>query len=256
MFLAGKDLPNLSLSAARRLLDQARSALLAAGRSLKNATSGTTAEAKAAILASHRELQRAGIASGSEPIYNSANPIETQLCNGISNDRLLDEFERFKRTNPNGSLLQHLTTLHSDSPAPAAKSAPITRPATTTVPPKATTPKSVMPIAPKTKATTTRPTGKMPTPAHLIGSSVDHAGLAAAAALQAAVRRPAVTPKAPPPRPLQDVPTATLVSLATHQFSPPGDAAAARAELANRPGVSLYENGSYSVSSRGTRTAK
>jgi hypothetical protein len=77
-YLSGKELGTISLAAARRLLDQARSALLTVGRTLKNATAGTTAEAKQAILEAHRELQRAGIAEGNAPVYNSAGPQETR----------------------------------------------------------------------------------------------------------------------------------------------------------------------------------
>ena len=224
-FIAGRQLPNLGTRTARALLDMARSALLRRGKRLKPSTATPPDTIKEELLEAHRALV------GGEPVYNSAAPQET--CS-------IQEAE------------QCLAMLRANN-ATKKPSNKITAAATTT-PARATTPKPM--TSTKAKATTTRPTGKTPTPAHLIGSSVDHAGLATRAALQAAVRRPAVTPKAPPPRPLEGVPTAALVSLATHRFSQPADAAAARAELAARPGVSLYENGSYSVSSRGTRTAK
>jgi hypothetical protein len=109
LFIAGKDLPALGTRQARSLLDLCRSKLLAMGRRVKPSSASDPADIKTELLEAHRALV------GGDQVYCMA-ATEPTLMNGISNDRLLDEFERFKRTNPNGSLLQHLTTLHSDPP--------------------------------------------------------------------------------------------------------------------------------------------
>ena len=57
-------------------------------------------------------------------------------------------------------------------------------------------------------------------------------------------------------RPLAEVSTGELVQLANHQFARPAEKAAAAAELDRRPEVTVFRNGSYSISTRGTRKAK
>ena len=95
-FLSGKDISPISLAAARRLLDQARSALLTVGRKLKSATTGTASEAKKALIEAHDQLQRAGIADGNEAVYNSAQPIEGQLFGSISAGEAVEQFQKHR----------------------------------------------------------------------------------------------------------------------------------------------------------------
>ena len=95
-FLSGKDISPISLAAARRLLDQARSALLTVGRKLKSATTGTASEAKKALIEAHDQLQRAGIADGNEAVYNSAQPIEGQLFGSISAGEAVEQFQKYR----------------------------------------------------------------------------------------------------------------------------------------------------------------
>jgi hypothetical protein len=70
-FTKGETLHTLGVRESRALLDYCRSKLLGMGRTLKAAATGTTAEAKAALLEAHRELQRAGLADATQ-VYNSA----------------------------------------------------------------------------------------------------------------------------------------------------------------------------------------
>ena len=96
-FIKGETLHTLGTREARSLLDYCRSKLLAAGRTLKAAATGTTSEAKAALLEAHRELQRAGIADGNEAVYNAAAPNEGQLFNGLIAAEAAEQFQELRR---------------------------------------------------------------------------------------------------------------------------------------------------------------
>jgi hypothetical protein len=221
-FLLGKDLPSLSLSAARRLLDQARSALLTAGRTLKNATSGTTAEAKAAILAAHRQLQRAGIAEGNTQIYAQATePIEVQLF-GCSADAAVELFQKHRQL--------------SGKPRSAALDACLTKPPTTTAATRPALPR-VADLA--TIATASERQGKD------LADLKRRVGVVAAK-LQPLKNAPAATPA---PSPLADYSLTKLAWLATHRSAHEADRQTARAELRRR-GATITASGIVSQSTR------
>lgn len=142
-FIAGRTLPSLGIRQARSLLDYCRNALLSRGKKLRPSTATTPDSLKTELLQAHRELV------GGDAVYAMATTGEAQLCNGVSNERLLDEYEKFKRTNPNGSFLQHMATMGSDPSAPrcaATPSAPARPPAKPSAPARPT-PAAPSPLA-------------------------------------------------------------------------------------------------------------
>jgi hypothetical protein len=235
-FLAGHQLPTLGTRQARALLDACRDRLLTLGRKLRPSTATTPDSLKTELLQAHRELV------GGDAVYAMATTGEAQLCNGVSNDRLLDEYEKFKRTNPNGSFLTHMATMGSDPSAPP-------RAATPSAPARPS-------VRPATTATTRQSPAKSPTPAKSPArptatpprKETNEEFLSRRVREQALARPPAATTAKPPARPLKDLPAGELVRRATHEFSPPADAQAAADELRRRPEISFLPSGSYTVS--------
>ena len=145
-FIKGETLHTLGTREARSLLDLCRSKLLAAGRTLKAASTGTAAEAKRALLSAHRELQSAGLADATQ-VYNSAahqDPLGGRSIEECEN--LLAEFrahnaapkKREFRATPatEADLRRQFELAKQNRPTPAKPSAPA-RPAvaTTATPP-------------------------------------------------------------------------------------------------------------------------
>jgi hypothetical protein len=252
LWLAGKSLPSLPQRAARGLLDMARNAILTKGVTPKFSVAPDcpTGE-KRSLLAAGDQLRELGIAEEGA-IYASAAP-SAGTDPHWTVDRVSELLATVQKTRAGAATKKPAAGLIERTQAEFARSKelgrqldaqrtprPITHP---TTPPKATTPKPM--TATKAKTTTARPPATPPR------QETNDAYLARRVAEQQAAAR-AVAAAAPRVelRPLAEVSTGELVQLARHEFARPAEKAAAAAELDRRPEVSVFRNGSYSVSTR------
>jgi hypothetical protein len=148
-FIAGQNLPSISTSSARALLDLCRSKLLGVGRSLRQAATGTPDEVKRALLSAHRELQTAGLADGNGAVYNSA-------VTGTFTTELDEINRRAAKLKAEGNPSPFLNAVVEAQNARAAA-----RPATATAPAPAAArpaPRSPQTTTPMSTTTSTTPT--------------------------------------------------------------------------------------------------
>ena len=178
---------------------------------------------------------------------------EVEILNMSEVEQAVQEFQRHRALTGkprSAEMDKHLEAL-TGKPAPGAKSpvapTPTRRPATPPRPSTAAkTPASLDELNQKATALLEAVRAGKPAPPKM--------GAALAAEVSAIIQRPRITAGRPaavaaaPVRPLKDATTAELARVAGHRSASEADKAAARAELAQRPEVTMHPSGSYSIS--------